>query len=212
MNNVNHLEHSASSSQGKHEGESSLGLCDRLDRTRANSQRQLPTDHDYAVPTREYQTDQSSPSLHWLLLALSSGKQRQQHHRWRRLTRSLHTRPMHALRSVCRPVVAGEAMVFRESARSRWSSLREDVLYFERIQSSERSNFKSSLLWEKRLDRDFQKGPNNEETTLHKAILHSFQPTTQPAAFTFFNGLRGLRRSSQFCKSLKSLKLEGCHG
>src|SRR6185437_6996373 len=25
-----------------------------------NSQRQLPTDHDYAVPTREYQTDQSS--------------------------------------------------------------------------------------------------------------------------------------------------------
>src|SRR6478672_2716280 len=25
------------------------------------SQRQLPTDHDYAVPTREYQLDQSSP-------------------------------------------------------------------------------------------------------------------------------------------------------
>ncbi|MGO9492149.1 MAG: hypothetical protein ACLPZY_07670, partial [Terracidiphilus sp.] len=24
-------------------------------------QRQLPTDHDYAVPTREYQLDQSSP-------------------------------------------------------------------------------------------------------------------------------------------------------
>src|SRR6202453_2329883 len=60
MNSVNHLDHRASSSQGKHEGESSLGLCDRLDRTRDNSQRQLPTDHDYAVPTREYQTDQSS--------------------------------------------------------------------------------------------------------------------------------------------------------
>src|SRR5208283_4369665 len=29
--------------------------------TRATSRRQLPTDHDYAVPTREYQTDQSSP-------------------------------------------------------------------------------------------------------------------------------------------------------
>jgi hypothetical protein len=57
MNNVTHLEHRASSSQGKHEGESSLALCDRLDQTRANSQRQLPTDHDYAVPTREYQTD-----------------------------------------------------------------------------------------------------------------------------------------------------------
>ena len=60
MNDVTNLEHSASSSRSKHEGEPSLGLCDRLDRTRDNSQRQLPTDHDYAVPTREYQTDQSS--------------------------------------------------------------------------------------------------------------------------------------------------------
>src|ERR1700737_3500890 len=60
MNADIHLEHRASSSQGKHEGEPSLGLCDRLDRTRDNSRRQLPTDHDYAVPTREYQTDQSS--------------------------------------------------------------------------------------------------------------------------------------------------------
>jgi hypothetical protein len=60
MNANIHLEHRAGSSQGKHEGESSLGLCDRLDRTHDNSQRQLPTDHDYAVPTREYQTDQSS--------------------------------------------------------------------------------------------------------------------------------------------------------
>jgi hypothetical protein len=59
--NINaNFEHRAGSSQDKHEGESSLGLCDRLDRTRDNSQRQLPTDHDYAVPTREYQTDQSS--------------------------------------------------------------------------------------------------------------------------------------------------------
>ena len=60
MNADIHLEYRAGSSQGKHEGEPSLGLCDRLDRTRYNSQRQLPTDHDYAVPTREYQTDQSS--------------------------------------------------------------------------------------------------------------------------------------------------------
>jgi hypothetical protein len=35
-------------------------VCDRLSRTRVSSQRQLPTDHDYAVPTREYQRDQSS--------------------------------------------------------------------------------------------------------------------------------------------------------
>src|SRR5438477_457687 len=60
LEHVTHLERRASSSLSKHEGESSLGLCDRLDRTRDNSQRQLPTDHDYAVPTREYQTDQSS--------------------------------------------------------------------------------------------------------------------------------------------------------
>jgi len=60
MNSFIHPEHRASSRLSKHEGESSLALCDRLDRTRANSQRQLPTDHDYAVLTREYQTDQSS--------------------------------------------------------------------------------------------------------------------------------------------------------
>ena len=60
MNRATQIEHRASSSQSKHEGEPSFALCDRLDRTRANSQRQLPTDHDYAVPTREYQTDQSS--------------------------------------------------------------------------------------------------------------------------------------------------------
>jgi hypothetical protein len=60
MNRATQLEHRASSRLGKHEGEPSLALCDRLDRTRDNSQRQLPTDHDYAVPTREYQTDQSS--------------------------------------------------------------------------------------------------------------------------------------------------------
>jgi len=58
MKYATNLEHRASSSRSKHEGESSLGLCDRLDPTRDNSQRQLPTDHDYAVPTREYQTDQ----------------------------------------------------------------------------------------------------------------------------------------------------------
>src|SRR5712672_4553355 len=59
--NINaNFEYRASSSQDKHEGESSFALCDRLDRTRDNSQRQLPSDHDYAVPTREYQTDQSS--------------------------------------------------------------------------------------------------------------------------------------------------------
>ena len=60
MNRVIHFEHRASSSQSKHEGEPSLALCDRLSRTRDNRQRQLPTGHDYAGPTREYQMDQSS--------------------------------------------------------------------------------------------------------------------------------------------------------
>jgi len=54
------VEGRASRSRGKHEGESSNALCDRHSRTRDFSQRQLPTDQDYAVSTREYQTDQSS--------------------------------------------------------------------------------------------------------------------------------------------------------
>ena len=55
------IEDRVSRSRSKHEGESSASLCDRPSRIRALSQRQLPTDHDYAVPTREYQLDQSSP-------------------------------------------------------------------------------------------------------------------------------------------------------
>ena len=61
MNNDIQLEDRVSRSRSKHEGESSASLCDRLSRIREVSQRQLPTDHDYAVPTREYQLDQSSP-------------------------------------------------------------------------------------------------------------------------------------------------------
>src|SRR5258708_40243891 len=93
MKRAIHLEHRASSSWSKHEGEPSFALCDRLDRTRDNSQRQLPTDHDYAVPTREYQTDQSS--LKPAQAAARSGlggkqKQRQRQkppHRLRRVDR-----------------------------------------------------------------------------------------------------------------------------
>jgi hypothetical protein len=98
MNADIHLEHRASSSRGKHEGEPSLGLCDRLDRTRDNSQRQLPTDHDYAVPTREYQTDQSSlktaPAAARSVFGKQQKQRQKQTHRSRRLTRSLHIRPM----------------------------------------------------------------------------------------------------------------------
>jgi len=99
MKIVVQIEHRASSRRGKHEGEPSFGLCDRLSRTRDNSQRQLPTDQDYAVPTREYQTDQSSlitaPTAARSVLE-QRRKQQKQTHRPRRLTRSLHIRPMHS--------------------------------------------------------------------------------------------------------------------
>ena len=97
MKNVVQIEHSASSSRSKHEGESSFALCDRLSRTRDNSQRQLPTDQDYAVSTREYQTDQSSlktaPTAARSVLEKRRNQQ-QQTHRLRRLTGSLHIRAM----------------------------------------------------------------------------------------------------------------------
>jgi hypothetical protein len=103
MKIVAKIEHSASSSRSKHEGESSFGLCDRLSRTRDNSQRQLPTDQDYAVSTREYQTDQSSlktaPSAARSVLE-QRRKQQQQTHRMRELTRSLHIRPTHSSRII----------------------------------------------------------------------------------------------------------------
>ena len=61
MQSAIQFEDRVSRSRSKHEGESSAEVCDRLSRTREVSQRQLPTDHDYAVPNREYQLDQSSP-------------------------------------------------------------------------------------------------------------------------------------------------------
>jgi hypothetical protein len=88
MKSANHPEYRAGNSLSKHEGESSLALCDRLDRTRANSQRQLPTDHDYAVPTREYQIDQSSLKTAQAAARSDLGKQQQlqkQPHRSRRV-------------------------------------------------------------------------------------------------------------------------------
>lgn len=91
MNIVNQFEGRASRSRSMHEGESSTALCDRLSRTRETSPRQLPTDHDHAVPTREYQIDQSSPILLRLLLALPS-KNKSHPTAVQRLTGSLHIR------------------------------------------------------------------------------------------------------------------------
>ena len=99
MNSATNFEHRASSSRSKHEGEPSLGLCDRLDRTRDNSQRQLPTDHDYAVPTREYQTDQSSlKSAQAAARPVLKKRKRQLQNNLdhAELTRSLHIRAMHS--------------------------------------------------------------------------------------------------------------------
>jgi hypothetical protein len=62
LNNAIQFEDKVSRSRSKHEGESSFfPMRQAIGRTRAISQKQLPTDHDYAVPTREYQLDQSSP-------------------------------------------------------------------------------------------------------------------------------------------------------
>src|SRR3981189_1954531 len=89
MNIVANFEHIASSSRGKHEGESSFALCQRLGPTRDNSQRQLPTDHDYAVPTREYQTDQSSlktaPAAARSVLEKTQRQLQKHPHRFRRV-------------------------------------------------------------------------------------------------------------------------------
>jgi len=92
------FENRASRSRSKHEGEPSSSLCDRLSRTRDSSQRQLPTDQDYAVSTREYQTDQSSlkpaPAAAGPVLELRK-KQRQQQkqpHRGAEVDGSLHIR------------------------------------------------------------------------------------------------------------------------
>src|ERR1700692_3080537 len=81
MNSAAKLEHRASSSQSKHEGESSCALCTRLSQTRDNSQRQLPTDHDYAVSTREYQTDQSSLKTASTAAGPALGKRQKQRQR-----------------------------------------------------------------------------------------------------------------------------------
>ena len=61
MQSAIQFEDRVSRSRSKHEGESSAEICARLSRTREVSQSQPPTDHDHAVPTREYQLDQSSP-------------------------------------------------------------------------------------------------------------------------------------------------------
>jgi hypothetical protein len=101
MNIDANFEHRASSSRGKHEGESSFALCDRLSRTRDNSQRQLPTDHDYAVPTREYQTDQSSlktaPAAARSVLEKTQRQLQNIPTDFAELTRSLHIRTMRSL-------------------------------------------------------------------------------------------------------------------
>jgi hypothetical protein len=55
MNNIIQIEDRVCRSRSKHEGESSADICNRLNWTRASSQRQFPTDHDYAVPTRDFE-------------------------------------------------------------------------------------------------------------------------------------------------------------
>ena len=103
MNADIHLEHRAGSSQDKHEGESSFALCDRLDRTRDNSQRQLPTDMIMRFRPANIRLINRRSKLLRLLLALSSGKENANHQNkptdLAQLTRSLHIRASHSLSS-----------------------------------------------------------------------------------------------------------------
>jgi hypothetical protein len=96
MSNSTKFEDTASSSPSTHEGESSESLCDRLSRTRDTSQRQLPTDQDYAVSTREYQTDQSSfknaSTAACSVLEEKQPQRQKQPHRLAGVDRSLHIR------------------------------------------------------------------------------------------------------------------------
>jgi len=97
MNSIDQFEDRASSRRGQYEGEPSRELCDRLSRTRDASQRQLPTDQDYAVSTREYQTDQSSPKPAPAAARPVLEKRRKQRHSPRRcadVDRSLHIRSL----------------------------------------------------------------------------------------------------------------------
>jgi hypothetical protein len=83
------FEDKVSRSRSKHEGESSsFPMRQAIGRTRVISQRQLPTDHDYAVPTREYQLDQSSP----LTATTAADPVLDQKKRPAHLDRSLHIR------------------------------------------------------------------------------------------------------------------------
>ena len=96
MIDATQFEDRASGSRGTHEGESSQALCDRLSRTRDISQRQLPTDQDYAVPTREYQTDPSSlkaaPAAAGHVLDKRKEQQQKQPYQCAEVDRSLHIR------------------------------------------------------------------------------------------------------------------------
>ena len=92
MNNVTPFEDRAGRSRSRHEGESSSYLCDRLSRTRDVSQRQLPTNQDYAVSTREYQTDQSSLTSAPTAAGLSSNNNKNHPTDSQPLTGSLHIR------------------------------------------------------------------------------------------------------------------------
>src|SRR5271155_2331672 len=98
MNADIHLEHRAGSSQGKHEGEPSLGLCDRLAglaiTVRGSSRRIMIMRFR---PANIRLINRRSKLLR-LLLALSSGKENANHQNnptdLTRLTRSLHIRPI----------------------------------------------------------------------------------------------------------------------
>src|ERR1700722_467498 len=92
-----------------------------------SSQRQLPTDHDYAVPTPEYQTDQSSlKPAQTAARSVLGDEQRQrqkQTHRLAELRRSLHIRATRSTNSGLEAncgLVLLNALVYTDSISLAW--------------------------------------------------------------------------------------------
>jgi hypothetical protein len=139
MKRLAQFEDRASRSRSKHEGESSSSLCDRLSRTRDFSQRQLPTDQDYAVSTREYQTDQSSlkpaPAAAGPVLEQRQRQQQNQPHRRAEIDGLLHIRqylaedkawpshnPAKLIASIAIPLIKGGMRVYSTGTQAQTST------------------------------------------------------------------------------------------
>src|SRR6266704_1685580 len=104
------------------------------------SQRQLPTDHDHAVPTREYQIDQSSLKTTPAAAGPVLDKQKPPHSH-AEVDRSLHIRAINAPAQLF-PVGCAHAPIGN-------SAVGDDLVFHEDGNLS--LNFKSAEIWKQRI-------------------------------------------------------------